>query len=128
MTRLPDFRLETYFSRCEFTARHHLTISDVQLTTLGEPLSLADDKDREAFENQPVGYTDTFGDPPLPEVIAQTFGNVEAGDVICFAGVEEAVHLAMNVLPDAGNHAAAVTPNHQALETVAFAHWMRTRR
>ncbi|MEU2588518.1 hypothetical protein ABZ612_37885 [Streptomyces avermitilis] len=25
MTRLPDFRLETYFSRWEFTARHHLT-------------------------------------------------------------------------------------------------------
>lgn len=51
MTRLPGFRLETYFSRWEFTARHHLTASDVQTMTLTELLGLADDKDREAFEN-----------------------------------------------------------------------------
>ena len=44
MTRLPDFRLETYFSRWEFTARHHLTASDVQTMTLGELLALADDR------------------------------------------------------------------------------------
>ena len=30
MPMLPDFRLETYFSRWEFTARYHLTASDAQ--------------------------------------------------------------------------------------------------
>ena len=41
MTRLPDFRLETYFSRWEFTARHHLTASDVQTMPMAELLALA---------------------------------------------------------------------------------------
>ncbi|GAA3063925.1 pyridoxal phosphate-dependent aminotransferase [Streptomyces goshikiensis] len=121
MTRLPDFRLETYFSRWEFTARHHLTASDVQTTTLGELLTLADDKDRNAFENLSLGYTQTFGDPALREVIAQTYEHADADDVICFAGAEEAIYLAMNVLLDAGDHAVVVTPNYQAAETVPLA-------
>ncbi|KOU39416.1 aminotransferase [Streptomyces sp. WM4235] len=121
MTRLPDFRLETYFSRWEFTARHHLTASDVETTTLGELLSLADDKDRDAFEKLPLGYTQTFGDPALREVIAQTYERAVAEDVICFAGAEEAIYLAMNVLLDAGDHAVVVTPNYQAAETVPLA-------
>ena len=70
MTRLPDFRLETYFSRWEFTARHHLTASDAQTMTLAELLALADDQDRDAFENLSLGYTETFGDPALREAIA----------------------------------------------------------
>ncbi|MFI1737285.1 aminotransferase class I/II-fold pyridoxal phosphate-dependent enzyme [Streptomyces sioyaensis] len=121
MTRLPDFRLETYFSRWEFTARHHLTASDVQTMTLGELLALADDQDRAAFENLSLGYTETYGDPALREVIAQTYERADAADVICFAGAEEALYLAMNVLLDAGDHAVVVTPNYQAAETVPLA-------
>ena len=30
MPTLPDFRLETYFSRWEFKAKYHLTASDAQ--------------------------------------------------------------------------------------------------
>ncbi|MEU6603164.1 aminotransferase class I/II-fold pyridoxal phosphate-dependent enzyme [Streptomyces flaveolus] len=121
MTRLPDFRLETYFSRWEFTARHHLTASDVQTMTLSELLALADDRDRAAFENLSLGYTETFGDPTLREVIAQTYERADAADVICFAGAEEALYLAMNVLLGAGDHAVVVTPNYQAAETVPLA-------
>ncbi|MEV6205566.1 aminotransferase class I/II-fold pyridoxal phosphate-dependent enzyme [Kitasatospora sp. NPDC051914] len=121
MTRLPDFRLETYFSRWEFTARHHLTASDVQTMTLGELLALAEDQDRAAFENLPLGYTRTYGDPALREAIAGMYERADAGDVICFAGAEEALYLAMNVLLGAGDHAVVVTPNYQAAETVPLA-------
>ncbi|MFI2190388.1 aminotransferase class I/II-fold pyridoxal phosphate-dependent enzyme [Streptomyces sioyaensis] len=121
MTRLPDFRLETYFSQWEFTARHHMTASDVQTMTLGELLALAGDQDRAAFENLSLGYTETYGDPELREVIAQTYERADAADVICFAGAEEALYLAMNVLLDAGDHAVVVTPNYQAAETVPLA-------
>ena len=69
MTTLPDFRLETYFSRWEFTARHHLTASDAQTMTLSELLALADDEDRHAFEHLSLGYTETFGDPADPPVL-----------------------------------------------------------
>ncbi|WP_406002816.1 aminotransferase class I/II-fold pyridoxal phosphate-dependent enzyme [Streptomyces sp. NBC_00829] len=121
MTRLPDFRLETYFSRWEFTARYHLTASDVQTMTLSELLAHADDKDRYAFEDLPLGYTETFGDRALREVIAETYEHADADDVICFAGAEEALYLAMNVLLGAGDHAVVVTPNYQAAETVPLA-------
>ncbi|MGW7368765.1 aminotransferase class I/II-fold pyridoxal phosphate-dependent enzyme [Streptomyces sp. NPDC054841] len=121
MTRLPDFRLETYFSRWEFTARHHLTASDVQTMTLSELLALADDHDRTAFENLSLGYTETYGDPALREAIAEMYERADAADVICFAGAEEALYLAMNVLLDAGDHAVVVTPNYQAAETVPLA-------
>ncbi|GLX01990.1 pyridoxal phosphate-dependent aminotransferase [Microtetraspora sp. NBRC 16547] len=121
MTRLPDFRLETHFSRWEFTARHHMTASDVQTMTLGELLALADEHDRATFENLPLGYTETYGDPALREVIAQMYERADAADVICFAGAEEALYLAMNVLLDAGDHAVVVTPNYQSAETVPLA-------
>ncbi|GAA2964472.1 aminotransferase class I/II-fold pyridoxal phosphate-dependent enzyme [Kitasatospora cinereorecta] len=121
MTRLPDFRLESYLSRWEFTARHHLTASDVQTMTLSELLAFADDRDRAAFESLSLGYTETFGDPTLREVIAQTYERADAADVICFAGAEEALYLAMNVLLGVGDHAVVVTPNYQAAETVPLA-------
>ncbi|MFF8772119.1 aminotransferase class I/II-fold pyridoxal phosphate-dependent enzyme [Kitasatospora sp. NPDC015120] len=121
MTRLPDFRLETHFSRWEFTARHHLTASDARTMTLAELLALADDGDRAAFENLSLGYTETFGDPALREAIAGMYERADAADVICFAGAEEALYLAMNVLLDAGDHAVVVTPNYQAAETVPLA-------
>ncbi|MFF3763184.1 aminotransferase class I/II-fold pyridoxal phosphate-dependent enzyme [Streptomyces sp. NPDC001922] len=118
MTRLPDFRLETYFSRWEFTARHHLTASDVQTMTMAELLSLAGEEDRRAWETLSLGYTETFGDPELRRVIAETYTHADADDVICFAGAEEALYLAMQVLLEPGDHAVVITPNYQAAETV----------
>lgn len=121
MTRLPDFRLETYFSRWEFTARHHMTASDAQAMTLGELLALADQADRAAFADLPLGYTQTYGDPALRAAIAATYERVGPADVICFAGAEEGLYLAMNVLLEAGDHAVVVTPGYQAAETIPLA-------
>lgn len=121
MAFLPDSRVETYFSRWEFTARFHMTASDAQTMTLGELLALGDDQDRAAFENLSLGYTTTYGDPALREVIAQTYEGVDAGEILCFAGAEEAIFLAMNVLLEADDHAVVVTPNYQSTETVPLA-------
>lgn len=121
MPFLPDFRLETFFSRWEFTARHHLTASDAQSMTMAELLALAGDEDREAFEALSLGYTTTFGDPGLREAIAATYATAEADDILCFAGAEEGLYLAMQVLVGPGDHAIVVTPNYQAAETVPLA-------
>ncbi|WP_406277696.1 ATP-binding protein [Embleya sp. NBC_00896] len=115
MTRLPDLRPETYFSRRECIARHHLTAPDARTTTLGEP---ADDTDRDAFEDPTPGCTETVGDPALRTVIARTYEHADADDVIRFARAEEALHPAMNVLLDGGDHAVSATSNHQAADTV----------
>ncbi|MCI2416934.1 aminotransferase class I/II-fold pyridoxal phosphate-dependent enzyme [Saccharopolyspora sp. K220] len=118
MPTLPDFRLETYFSRWEFTARYHLTASDVQTMTVSELLALADDDGRKRWENLSLGYTETYGLPALREEIAATYAEVESGDVLCFAGAEEGLYLAMRTLLEPSDHAVVITPNYQAAETI----------
>jgi aspartate/methionine/tyrosine aminotransferase len=117
MPMLPDFRLETYFSRWEFTARFHLTASDAQTMTVRDLLDLADADGRDQWEHLNLGYTQTWGLPALREAIASTYDQVAAGDVVCFAGASEAVYLAMQALLDPGDHAVVLTPNYQTAET-----------
>jgi aspartate/methionine/tyrosine aminotransferase len=118
MPALPDFKLETYFSRWEFAARYNLTGSDAQTMPMAELLELADDDGRARWESLQLGYTETYGLPALREAIADGYDHVAAQDVLCFAGAEEAIYLAMQVLLGPGDHAVVVTPNYQAAETV----------
>ena len=118
MSMLPDFRLETYFSEWEFAARYHLTASDAQTMSLPELLELADEDGRARWESLQFGYTEPHGLPALREAIAATYDHVSAEEILCFAGAEEALYLAMQVLLNPDDHAVVVTPNYQAAETV----------
>jgi aspartate/methionine/tyrosine aminotransferase len=115
---LTDFRLETYFSRWEFKARYHLTASDAQTVPMATLLDLADDDARERWESLTLGYTETHGLPALREAIANTYTNVEPDQVLCFAGAEEGLYLAMRTLLEPTDHVLVVTPDYQAAETV----------
>ncbi|MGC4936768.1 aminotransferase class I/II-fold pyridoxal phosphate-dependent enzyme [Kribbella sp. DT2] len=118
MATLPDFRLETYFSRWEFSARFHLTASDAQSLPMSDLLAMADDDGRERWESLALGYTETRGLPALREEIAATYDGLEADDVMCFAGAEEGIYLAMRVLLEPGDHMVVLTPNYQSAETI----------
>lgn len=118
MTALPDFRLETHFAKWEFAARHHLTASDAESLRLDELLAMATEEEREAFRTLWLGYTEPPGAPDLRASIAATYEGLEADDIRCFAGAEEAIFAAMSVLLDRDSHAIVVTPNYQAAETI----------
>ena len=118
MTALPDFRLESHFSKWEFAARFNLTASDAETLSLAELLALASSEDRAGFEEMSLGYTQTFGAPDLRAAIASTYERRAAEDILCFAGAEEGLYAAMQVLLGPGDHAIVVTPNYQAAETV----------
>lgn len=118
MPALQDFRLETYFSKWEFEARFHLTASDAQSMTLRELLDMANPQDAAAFDAMWLGYTETFGAADLRAEIAGTYDERTADDILCFAGAEEGLYIAANVLLTRGDHAIVVTPNYQAAETV----------
>jgi aspartate/methionine/tyrosine aminotransferase len=118
MPVLPDFKLETYFSKWEFTARYHMTASDVQSMTMAELLAMGSEEQRAAFQNLWLGYTETFGDPALRESIAGLYEGMQSADVLCFAGAGEGIYIAMHVLLEKGDHAIVVTPNYQSAETV----------
>ncbi len=115
---LPDFRLETYFSRWEFNARYHMTASDMETLSMQELLDMADDDTRQAWDSLRLGYTETFGRPSLRQAIANTYERIGEGDVLTFAGAEEGIFAAMQVLMSAGDHAIVITPNYQAAETI----------
>jgi aspartate/methionine/tyrosine aminotransferase len=115
---LPDFRLEKYFSRWEFAARYHLTASDAETLPMSQLLELADEDGRARWEGLTLGYTETWGLPALRAEIAAGYEGLDAEDVLCFAGAEEALYLAMATLLEPGDHAVVLTPNYQAAETV----------
>lgn len=118
MPTLPDFRLETYFAQWEFSARYHLTASDAQTVPMTELLALADDDGRERWESLALGYTETRGLPELRAEIAATYETADADDILCFAGAEEAIYLAMRTLLEPSDHVVVLTPNYQAAETI----------
>jgi aspartate/methionine/tyrosine aminotransferase len=115
---LPDFRLETYFSKWEFKARYNLCASDMESIGIAELVSYANADDRRAWDELRLGYTETWGAPALREAISTTYDNVDASDVLTFAGAEEGIFAAMQVLLAPDDHAIVVTPNYQAAETV----------
>jgi aspartate/methionine/tyrosine aminotransferase len=116
--RMRDFALEVHFAEWEFTARYNMTGSDAENRTLDQILALASPEDRETFNRVSLGYTETFGAPALRAEIAATYETVEADDVLCFAGAEEAIYAAMHVLLGPEDHAIVITPNYQSAETV----------
>jgi aspartate/methionine/tyrosine aminotransferase len=118
MPALPEFRLESFFARWEFAARYHLTASDAQSLALTELLGLADADGRARWESLHLGYTESRGMPELRAEIAATYERISPDDVLCFAGAEEALYLAMQVMLEPGDHAVVVTPNYQSAETV----------
>ncbi|GEO01505.1 aminotransferase [Novosphingobium sediminis] len=113
-----NFALEVYFSKWEFAAKYHLTASDAQSMTVSQLLSHASAEDRERFDNLHLGYTKTFGAEPLLQQIAQTYERVGTDQLLCFAGAEEGIYVAMRVLLQPDDHCIVITPNYQAAETI----------
>ncbi len=118
---LPDFELETYFSKWEFTARHHLTASDAESMTTAELLALGSDEDREAYENLHLGYTPTWGTDEVRDAIASVYSGRSAADVLAFAGAGEALFWAMQLFVDSGDHVVVNVPNYQSVESIPVA-------
>jgi len=118
MTAPRDFVLETFFSKWEFAARHHLTASDAQSMTLSELLALATPEAREDFDRLWLGYTETWGAPDLRAAIAATYDQIQPEDTVCFAGAEEGIYAAMQVLLAPQDHVVVVTPNYQSAESL----------
>ncbi len=113
-----NFELEAYFAKWEFTARHHMTASDVESTTVRELFALADEPLPDPLMDVSLGYTESWGAPDLRRAIAATYDRVEPEEILCFAGAEEGIYAAMRVLLNRDDHAIVVVPNYQAAETV----------
>ena len=112
------FALEDYFSRWNHAVRHNLTASDSETMEMAALLALATPEDAARWADLRLGYGDPRGADWLRETIAAGYGTLGADGIICFAGAQEGIHVAMHALLAPGDHAVVVTPNYQSAETI----------
>lgn len=113
-----EFALEAHFAKWEFTARHHFTPSDVETMSVTELLAMADDEDEERWRDARLGYIETEGTSHVRNAIAGTYESIQPADVLTFAGAEEGLYCVMHTLLEPSDHAIALVPNYQALESI----------
>jgi aspartate/methionine/tyrosine aminotransferase len=119
--RIADFKLERYFAKWEFEAPYLLCSSDLEGWRMSDLLALADADARERWERLSLGYTESAGLPALREAVAGLYPGVRPGEVLCFAGAQDALFVLLNVLLGPGDHAVVTWPGYQSLYEVARA-------
>src|SRR6218665_64613 len=119
--RIPEFKLERYFAKWEFQAPYLLCSSDIEGWRMSDLLALADADARERWERLTLGYTESTGLPALREELAGLYPGVDAGQVLTFAGAQDALFVLLNVLLGPGDHAVVTWPGYQSLYEVARA-------
>ncbi len=119
MKVLSDFRLEEYLAPREFGSNILFCGSDVESRSIADLLSLVSEEERNQFLNLSLKYTPTSGSPELLESLAKVFPGLQNKHFLCFAGAEEGIYTAANVLLKATDHAITITPCYQSLKSVA---------
>ncbi len=115
---LPDFKLETFFSKWEFNVKYHMCASDMETMSLRELLKLGTQEDRERWDNLTFKYIETFGTPELRYAITDTYKQLSPKNILAFAGAEEGIYTAMHCILQKEDHAIVITPNYQSSETI----------
>lgn len=118
--RLPPFKLERFFVPFEFSARYMLGSSDSESVSIGDLLALEPGA-AELFHNHWLGYTEAAGAPYLREEIAKIYTTIAPGQVLVFAGAEEAIFWYLNAVLQPGDHVIVQTPCYQSHLEVARA-------
>jgi aspartate/methionine/tyrosine aminotransferase len=114
------FLLERYFARYEFTTRHLLASSDCEALSLAELLELADERDREAWRELRLGYTESPGLLELRERIAAGYPGLGPDDVVT-AAPEELLYVFARAVLRPGDRVIVTFPGYQSLHEIAAA-------
>lgn len=116
--QLPDFKLEEFWKKYEFTSPYLLCCSDAETWTLQELLAMADEDSKKLWHSLALGYTESPGHPQLRQEIARLYDAVKADGILTFAGAEEGIYCAMRVLIEPGDHVIVIDPCYQSLATL----------
>ncbi len=110
------FKLEEYLARYEFSAKYLLCCSDAESFAMSEIMSMADEQERDLWNNLRLGYTEASGLPLLRETVAEElYPGLEAENILMFAGAEEGIFCALSTLIEEHDHVVVVTPCYQSL-------------
>lgn len=116
--KIPDFKLEEFWKKYEFTSPYLLCCSDAEAWTLQELLSMADADSRKLWESLVLNYTESPGHPILREEIARLYPSLKSHEILTFAGAEEGIYCTMRVLVEPGDHVIVIDPCYQSLATL----------
>lgn len=116
--KIPDFKLEEFWKKYEFTTPYLLCCSDAETWNLTELLALADEDSKKLWHSLSLGYTEPPGHPILRQEIARLYETVPAGNIFTFAGAEEGIYCTMQVLIEPGDHVIVIDPCYQSLATL----------
>lgn len=116
--KLPDFELERFFSRHEFTAKYLLCSSDCESMSVRDLLAMEEGA-AERFQEVWLGYTESLGKPELRAAISQVYEAITPEQVLVFSGAEEAIFLFMQGMISKGDHVIVHSPCYQSLFEVA---------
>ncbi|MGV8924284.1 MAG: aminotransferase class I/II-fold pyridoxal phosphate-dependent enzyme [Ewingella sp.] len=113
-----DFRLISYLSKLEHAVRFPLSSSYPESMNIDTLFELAGVQHRQPFMQAMLDYPPLRGTPELLEAIAGTYDNISTGQIISFAGADEAIYASFLALLESSDHAIVITPNYQSLESV----------
>lgn len=116
--KIPEFKLEEFWKKYEFTSPYLLCCSDAESWSLQELLALADHTSKAMWDSLTLNYTEPPGHPLLRDEIARLYSSLKADQVLTFAGAEEGIYCTMRMLVEPGNHVIIVTPCYQSLVTL----------
>ncbi|MBI1794900.1 MAG: aminotransferase class I/II-fold pyridoxal phosphate-dependent enzyme [Chloroflexi bacterium] len=116
--QLPDFKLERYFAKYEFTTEYLLCSSDCESMTIADLLALEPGA-AEKFQQVWLGYTESQGSPTLRKEICKLYETIQPENVLVHSGAGEAIFLFMHAMLDAGDHVIVHAPGYQSLAEVA---------
>ncbi|MGK5594683.1 MAG: aminotransferase class I/II-fold pyridoxal phosphate-dependent enzyme [Parachlamydiaceae bacterium] len=120
--KYPEFKLESYLAKREFSAPFNLCASDIETYSMNEIVQMADEQCLTLWSNLKLSYTEPLGHPLLREEIGKIYGdNIDQEQILCFAGAEEGIYCMAHALLEPRDHAIIVTPCYQSLESLPSA-------
>lgn len=116
--KIPDFKLEEFWKKYEFTSPYILCCSAAETWTIPELLAMADENSLKLWNSLSLGYTESPGHPLLRQEIAHLYQSISCNNILTFAGAEEGIYCAMQVLIEPRDHVIIVEPCYQSLATL----------
>lgn len=111
---LPEFALERFFARHEFSVPHLLCASDCESLSVGELLALEPGA-AQALEELRLGYSESPGSAELRAAIAALYTTIAPGEVLAHHGAQEAILNFCRGALEPGEHVIVQTPCYQSL-------------
>ena len=112
--KIAPFLTEHFFAQYEFNTPWQLCNSDCETVSVAELLKMAD-VPLQAFGDLRLGYTESQGNKNLRQMIAESYTQVNAEDVVMLATPVEGIYLMARAALNPGDEVIVMTPAYDAL-------------